>query len=86
MPTLCVGAATAADNERKVSKAARGIDVDVVCIDCEDAVALTQKEAARNKVAEYLASKLSPLLPQIRKVLALPLLLPAAAWSWPRVR
>mmetsp|Transcript_22957 Transcript_22957/g.57828 ORF Transcript_22957/g.57828 Transcript_22957/m.57828 type:complete len:343 (+) Transcript_22957:227-1255(+) len=45
-----------ADNERKVSKAAREIDVDVVCIDCEDAVALTQKEAARNKVAEYLAT------------------------------
>jgi citrate lyase beta subunit len=40
-----------------VTKAASQIDVDVVCMDCEDAVAMSRKQEARDCVAGYLESK-----------------------------
>jgi len=44
------------DSERKIAKA-EGIAADVVILDLEDAVALENKPAARQRVAEYLAGR-----------------------------
>ena len=43
------------DSERKIAKAAH-LGADVVCLDCEDAVASSRKEAARTTAAAALAS------------------------------
>mmetsp|Transcript_22570 Transcript_22570/g.62656 ORF Transcript_22570/g.62656 Transcript_22570/m.62656 type:complete len:308 (-) Transcript_22570:438-1361(-) len=43
-----------ADDEKKVTKAASSIDVDVVCMDCEDAVAANKKADARSRISNYL--------------------------------
>lgn len=43
-----------AHDQRKVEKAAQEIDVDVVCLDCEDAVVEGRKEEARHKASENL--------------------------------
>lgn len=43
-----------AHDDRKVVKAAREIDADVVCLDCEDAVVEGRKEEARIKASDQL--------------------------------
>ena len=46
----------AGDSERKVKKAAKATGADCICLDLEDAVAQSQKAAARDTVATALAS------------------------------